>query len=808
MFYKRFKHKKDKLKIKKDDYECFQQGPIKVERIGRFVRMSSDWRPGEFEKHIQFMQENRSELQAEINRKIGEILDLIEQYDPLELMTTVSTKNCFSDPEQYSEPTHEGKEAYMEYAQSLIMGHNKLGIGNSVTEEAIEKFNNLIQEILNDVTWFFGSEAAEGRREPKEDELRFMSILRCLFLRGDSFEQHHLELVQGLYELHDAFLKEKIGFSTVEIIEGLQEIERQLNENIRTLIDYFKKIKELHQLFIEFVDKQDFDNVSNFEELRDIYNSLPEVKEKKQGLDELYKKSEKIIFIIEPNEKIPRQLLDLLSCSFGENELFVAFEKAPGWPTNDSIIYSKPLVSYGEKYYCFIPQVLFRNIGNILEDLIKQIDENYYKTTYQEKRAEYLERKALEYFSKIFPQALILHKVFYDVTENGTTKKCECDGLVLFDGNLFIIEAKAGSLSTSARRGGLERIKRDVAELIDKAYVQALRTEHYINTCSQPRFEFEDGTEALVLNKEKLHDVFLVNVTLESLGHLSTQLNSLKIFNHLQGEKWPWSVFINDLRIISELIECPSEFLTFLKRRIRVNDYPQFYTTDELDFLMYFFKEGLYFEDGKLGDINLLTLTGYTDEMDRYYNFLAGKVSSGEKPRLRISEEYKKLINDIEATGKEGFTRVTTFLLSCSFETQQTILEYIKTIEAKLRDDSRDHDFTLYFKEANAGLLVAVTSKSIEEALNSLDSHCELKMYQTHFENWFLVVICVNDKGERKIDFKVYQKKWEHNSELEQRLEEFKKRKWDMVTKSRQKVGRNELCPCGSGLKYKKCCGK
>ncbi|MBQ7087025.1 MAG: SEC-C domain-containing protein, partial [Clostridia bacterium] len=24
----------------------------------------------------------------------------------------------------------------------------------------------------------------------------------------------------------------------------------------------------------------------------------------------------------------------------------------------------------------------------------------------------------------------------------------------------------------------------------------------------------------------------------------------------------------------------------------------------------------------------------------------------------------------------------------------------------------------------------------------------------------------------------------------------------------KQKVGRNDPCPCGSGLKYKKCCGK
>jgi uncharacterized protein YecA (UPF0149 family) len=27
------------------------------------------------------------------------------------------------------------------------------------------------------------------------------------------------------------------------------------------------------------------------------------------------------------------------------------------------------------------------------------------------------------------------------------------------------------------------------------------------------------------------------------------------------------------------------------------------------------------------------------------------------------------------------------------------------------------------------------------------------------------------------------------------------------VTTSRQKVGRNDPCPCGSGKKFKKCCG-
>lgn len=807
MFYKRVVRKLAKPKTKKGDHEYFQLGPIRVERVGRFVRMSSNWNPGEFEKHMEFLREKRGELSVEINQKIREILELIEQNDPLELLTTVAIQNCFADPEQYSESTHEGKEAYIEYAQSLVMGHTRPGLGKTATKDAIEEFHMLIQEILNDVMWFFGSETAEKRGVFEEERLRFISILRYLFVRGDSFEQHHLELIHELYSQYDSFLKEKIGFTTEEIIEGVQEIERQINENVQISFDFVKSIVQLHESFKSWVHQKGFADIHEFEELRSTWNSLPDVDRRTRELDELSEKSREIPFLVRPNERLSQQLLDLLSCSFGENEPFVTFEKAPGWPTNDSIIYSKPLVFYEGQYYCFAPQVLFRNIGNILEHSIRQLDGDYYRTTYQARRAEYLERKAMEYFSYIFPQAQVAHKVFYDVEENGAMKRCECDGLVLFDGNLFIIEAKAGSLSTSARRGGLERMKRDVAELVNNAYAQALRTADYIRTHDQPRFQYENGTEAPTIDRSKLHEVFLVNVTLESLGHLSTQLNSLRVFDHLHGDKWPWSVFINDLRVISELIGGPSEFLVFLKRRIRANDYPQFYTTDELDFLMYFFRDGLYFEDGKLDHIDLLTLTGYTDELDRYYDFRAGRVSSGEKPRLRISEDYRKLVRDIEATRKQGHTRLTTFLLSLNSETQQSILDELNRIEKKFFEDSCAHDFTLYFKGANTGILVSISSRSAEESLDSLDTHCELKMYQTKLEKWFLILICVNGKGERTFDFKIYEKKWEHDSELEERLEEFKKYKWAIVNKSRKKVGRNDPCPCGSGLKYKKCCG-
>lgn len=45
-------------------------------------------------------------------------------------------------------------------------------------------------------------------------------------------------------------------------------------------------------------------------------------------------------------------------------------------------------------------------------------------------------------------------------------------------------------------------------------------------------------------------------------------------------------------------------------------------------------------------------------------------------------------------------------------------------------------------------------------------------------------------------------------SELRRRLLPLKERRETIVGMLNQKVGRNDLCPCQSGLKYKKCCGR
>ena len=49
---------------------------------------------------------------------------------------------------------------------------------------------------------------------------------------------------------------------------------------------------------------------------------------------------------------------------------------------------------------------------------------------------------------------------------------------------------------------------------------------------------------------------------------------------------------------------------------------------------------------------------------------------------------------------------------------------------------------------------------------------------------------------------------WSDLLPAERRKELYKEQKASGTVRKEKKVGRNDPCPCGSGLKYKKCCGK
>lgn len=58
-----------------------------------------------------------------------------------------------------------------------------------------------------------------------------------------------------------------------------------------------------------------------------------------------------------------------------------------------------------------------------------------------------------------------------------------------------------------------------------------------------------------------------------------------------------------------------------------------------------------------------------------------------------------------------------------------------------------------------------------------------------------------------KADWLYELEEWEPLLSEEQRKEIYKKQKNSSTVVRDKKIGRNDPCPCGSGIKYKKCCG-
>jgi hypothetical protein len=801
---RRNKSRRKKARVASAD-EIYQFGPLRLERSGRFVALSSHWPPGEFEKYIARVKAHQEPFRKEITDEIQELIKIMRQCNPLELLSVLAFKNVFANPETYTESTHKGKESYVEYALSLALSISDPKLEINASEEAIDRTQELIAKIFNDVGWFFATERLQEGDET-ESEVRYQSMMRYLMVRGDAYPEHYLDLVRGLFASHDSFFQTNYGFLTNDVIEWIEQIEAQLTDSLFSQLAFFSKLRETHKIYQAFVDEKAIDSFDSLEQCIEEFDSLPSVQSKKKELDELHSQISPL-FHVKPNDQLRKEFLELVSVRFGDNEEFGSFAKSPAWPTNDSIVNRRSIISLNDAHYCFAPQILYRNLIQLLGDLIREKDEKYFQQTFQKARARYLVHQTARYLAALLPGASVFQELFYQFQDNEKTKRAETDLLVVYDTNLLIVECKAGSLTTPSKRGALSRLKRDLSELVDKAYDQALRTKTYIETADEPRFEYENGSEALMLKERKqFGNVYLLDVTLDSLAHLSSQLGNLKKLNLIKGKEWPWSVSLPDLRVIAELVESPSEFLVYLKRRIRANDYPQLRLCDELDFFMYYLKDGLYFEDGRLGREGSFGLHAYTERLDRWYDFQAGRVSSGEKPRLEIPEDYKTLIKGIEATQKPGFSDVTTTLLDFDVEAMEVILENIRQGRAISLRDGRDHDLTLEFENSCLGLTILVSTDQRSPSIARATGYSLMRKYQLKYARWILLIADVSDET-NNYDFRYFSAPWRHDAQKEEEVERYRQRKLEQYFAQFGKPGRNDPCPCNSTLKYKKCCG-
>lgn len=171
---------------------------------------------------------------------------------------------------------------------------------------------------------------------------------------------------------------------------------------------------------------------------------------------------------------------------------------------------------------------------------------------------------------------------------------------------------------------------------------------------------------------------------------------------------------------------------------------------------------------------------------------------------------YERLIEQIEHRPHPAILELGFTLLSMGEETCKAVHKAIESLTSMAKIDGKRHDFVLGMSEPGTGICFHCNPTPSKEAVRTLEVHCAKRKYAQRAAQWYGVSVGL--KGEIQFGITLNHP-WERSPEMDELTKDMKpSSSFGRAIKTMEralrpkKYGRNEPCPCGSGIKYKKCC--
>lgn len=668
--------------------ENFQIPGLRVERRGRFISLQTHRTPEQQRHLIKRIIESRPQLLAKVEQANNELLNLVHKFNSLELLAQLWFNNSVTNPDEYKEYSFEGRPHYVEHLAALELKdpEYKLRTAEMPGRTEIEGAQELLETIFNSTVFYYASETfnPEGQPGPisRLAQLRFDTILHELAVRNPTYHSHHVDLLKELLgkDFVSQWSRRDLRFDIGKALKCVQAIEDLM---MNRLLERREKAMKVASDLKGYVDQ--WKKTGKFvgpEDAREVANRIRNMrgKEAKRAIQSVavswtfYELHETCA--LTPGELADRAGVDLEAANAFLKHYSLRFGSTPGdyqLPQAISPLRLHPIINLGDKYFCPVPHLLIWALKPQFERLLKpdesdaqSVDTKLWQR-YQKHRSDLLVQRCLTYFAKLLPRSRSYSNLHYRILEQGIDKTPELDALVLFDKYAFLIEAKAGELSPSAKRGGMLRMQSDLKELVEDPHRQALRATGYISSAQSPTFQLADG-RTVSLEKKLYTEFFLVTLTLENIDVFTKELYQLKEVGIFATDELPWAISMDDLRIIAETISVPTQFIHYLKWRLYLNQTKRITAQSELDWLGYYLAEGpkaLKVPDG----YDYMMLETYTTQFDDFYLYEQGeRTKPAPRPSQFCPPEMETLLCGLEQLHGYGYTAAAEAMLSLPFE--------------------------------------------------------------------------------------------------------------------------------------------
>ena len=258
---------------------------------------------------------------------------------------------------------------------------------------------------------------------------------------------------------------------------------------------------------------------------------------------------------------------------------------------------------------------------------------------------------------------------------------------------------------------------------------------------------------------------------------------------------------------ITEMLETPLRVLSYLDLRRRHGE--KIMAMHELTLLSWHIKYSLRVSDKydfvALGDDLAVHLDA---AMAVRREGLPGvRTPDGVLTRL-AGTHVGRILSDIESRPDSPTIDLGLLLLSLDEKSTDTINAAVTKISDEAAKDRTNHDFTAGFHSSSSGLTIHCNERANQEAATRLFAHCSIRKYSQKASSWHGLAL---SPGTASVRFGLkLEGEWREDPAMEEAVRQMPAGvppgKIKGALKARRKLGRNDLCSCGSGLKYKKCC--
>ena len=418
-------------------------------------------------------------------------------------------------------------------------------------------------------------------------------------------------------------------------------------------------------------------------------------------------------------------------------------------------------------------------------------------------RGRFTEEFAASRLTSVFGGANVFPNV--RVIESKGKELSEIDALVVFGNRAIILQAKSKRLTIEARKGNDKVLKDDFKKSVQESYDQGRLCAVAL---TDPAYALIDSTGTDLTLPRAFKEIYILCVVSDNYPALSFQARQFLKHQETEVIKAPFVLDVFALDAIAEMLQSPLRFLSYLNRRTSIDD--KVLATQELTILSYHLKKNLWID----GDVTMMSLDdSISADLDIAMSARRDGVPGKSTPEGILTAfagtTLWHLIEDIEAKPDPGMIDLGFLLLAIGGDAFKDANRLIDQAAKKARQDGDTHDATFLFSDV--GFTVHLSDLAVGEAMAALQRHCERRKYVQRADSWLGVSL---DAAEARLRFGLsLSTAWKQDPALDELTKDVPmatKGIWDAMGSSRRravaKVGRNDPCPCGSGLKYKRCC--